>query len=189
MRSVIISLDQSITIFFNRLLPHNFFFDGFFSFFSIRGINTIFWIILALFWIYLAEKKSPGLKKKDIKFILIFSSSLLITAFFVNIILKNLIARTRPSLNRFQTAPASTSLICPVDFSFPSGHAAIAFAAASVLSAFDKKRKYLYYFIAFLIAFSRIYLGCHYFLDVFGGGLLGYLIAKWLLIKQRAGNN
>jgi undecaprenyl-diphosphatase len=150
-------------------------------------------IIIALF---LEEKKHPGLSKNDKKFIIAFTLSFLITAFLAEYPLKNLFHRQRPVLtnlnpstslrvNRFQTfdfaqgKPISTN--CPTDFSFPSGHAATAFAAATVLTFFDKKRRFFYYLIAFLIAYSRIYLGCHYFLDVFIGAILGSLISKIII--------
>ncbi|EKE14348.1 MAG: hypothetical protein ACD_12C00559G0006, partial [uncultured bacterium] len=53
-----------------------------------------------------------------------------------------------------------------------------AFAAATVLAYFDKKRRWFYYSAALLISYSRIYLGCHYFFDVIIGALIGFLISK-----------
>jgi undecaprenyl-diphosphatase len=76
--------------------------------------------------------------------------------------------------------PISTNH-CPTDFSFPSGHAATAFSAATVLTFFDKKRRFFYSTIALLIAYSRLYLSCHYFFDVLGGGVLGIIIGKLIL--------
>lgn len=87
--------------------------------------------------------------------------------------LKNIIARPRPKIE-IPTA------IVPFDFyqsfSFPSGHATIAFAAAYILGREHKKSKWLYYSLAMLISFSRIYLGKHYPSDVIAGTFLGLLI-------------
>jgi len=60
--------------------------------------------------------------------------------------------------------------------SFPSNHAANAFAGASVLSSAFPPATPLFYLIAFLIAYSRVYVGVHFPLDVIAGGLLGWMI-------------
>lgn len=74
-------------------------------------------------------------------------------------------------------------------FSFPSGHATMATAFFGFLayffwknsSSFRMKVNALFanLFFIFLISFSRIYLGVHYFSDIWGGILLGLL---WLII-------
>ena len=169
----LIYLDTVITNFLKNLLPNNFFFDLFFSFFSLKGNAIFVWILVIIIALFLEEKKHPGISKNDKKFIIVFTLSFLTTAFLVNYPLKNFFHRPRPN--------QLISTTCPTDFSFPSGHAATAFAAATVLTFFDKKRRFFYSTIAFLIAYSRIYLGCHYFFDVFWGGVLGFFVAKILL--------
>jgi membrane-associated phospholipid phosphatase len=74
--------------------------------------------------------------------------------------------------------------------SFPSGHAASAFALATILSLSDKNknRSYLYLFLAALVGYSRIYLGQHFLQDVFWGSLDGFisgLIVWWVSRKRR----
>ncbi|MFN4213062.1 MAG: phosphatase PAP2 family protein [Microgenomates group bacterium] len=176
----LISLDNKLTLFFQNLFPHNRLFDLLFSFFSLRGTTVFIWIIIIILAIIFEEKKYPGISSRDKKFIISFILSLLITFFLVNVVLKNVIHRPRPQIsstnfNRLKLIPTNS---CPTDFSFPSGHASISFAAATIISVFDKKRKWFYYLIATTIAYSRIYLGCHFFADVFFGVLLGYLISK-----------
>jgi undecaprenyl-diphosphatase len=145
----------------------------FFSFFSLKGNAIFVWILVIIIALFLEEKKHPGISKNDKKFIIVFTLSFLTTAFLVNYPLKNFFHRPRPN--------QLISTTCPTDFSFPSGHAATAFAAATVLTFFDKKRRFFYSTIAFLIAYSRIYLGCHYFLDVLAGGVVGIIISKIIL--------
>jgi undecaprenyl-diphosphatase len=169
----LIYFDIFITNFLKNLLPHNFFFDLFFSFFSLKGNAIFVWILVIIIALFLEEKKHPGISKNDKKFIIAFTLSFLLTAFLVEYPLKNLFHRHRPN--------QLISTTCPTNFSFPSGHAATAFSAATVLTFFDKKRRFFYSTIAFLIAYSRIYLGCHYFLDVLGGGVLGIIISKIIL--------
>lgn len=166
---LVLVLDQALTQFINELIPHNQFFDLFFSFFSIIGNAALIWIVIVAFLIIFEEKRNH-------KFIISFIISIFITAVLVNVVIKNIVQRPRP------TEKISN---CPSDFSFPSGHASTAFAAATVLAVFDKRRRGFYYFVAIIISFSRIYLGCHYFLDVVAGGMIGCLISKLIVIKRK----
>lgn len=175
----IISLDYFLTNFLNQLLPHNPFFNYFFSFFSLRGASILIWLLVIAIVVILEERKNPGINKRDKKFIFLFSLSFLLTLLFADIILKNIFQRPRPILNIKYLILNTFS--CLKDFSFPSGHAATAFAAATILTFFDKKRRWFYYLVAILIGYSRIYLGCHYFLDVIAGATIGHVISRLLL--------
>lgn len=177
-------IDTKLTDFFREFIPHNYYLNLIFSFFSIIGNSAIVWIVIMLLLVIFEEKRNR-------QFIIYFLASLLTTTFLVNIVIKNIVQRPRPfltdsitstplSVNQFQLI--QPVLTCPIDFSFPSGHAAGSFAAAVILSVFDKKRKLFYYIVAILISYSRIYLGCHYFFDVFFGALIGSLISS-ILIK------
>jgi len=98
--------------------------------------------------------------------------------------LKALFDRPRPPL---RYAEPKTLVHLPHDASFPSGHAATSFAAATMLSfGFPPFAPFLYV-LAAAVAFSRVYVGVHYPLDVLGGALLGALvaIALRLLLKDR----
>jgi len=172
MIGAIIQFDQVITTNLSSLLPHNTIFDAFFSFFSLHGLTVIIWMIL--FFVFWQNERKD---KTHHHFFLAFVTSFSITTFLVNIVLKNIVQRTRPWIDR---GLLETS--CPSDFSFPSGHAAGAFAGAVIFSYFDKKRQWLYYGIATCISFSRIYLGCHYLLDVVFGALIGFFISKAIIL-------
>jgi undecaprenyl-diphosphatase len=175
-----IRYDSILTKLLSQIFPHNIFFDYFFSFFSLKGGSIFIWILIITLIVFLEERKNQGVNRRDKKFLIIFFGSFLLTTLLADVFLKNYFRRPRPYL----IAPVHYNLIantCPVDFSFPSGHAAAAFAAAGILSYFDKKRRGLYYTIAVLISYSRIYLGCHYLADVIAGAIIGWLISKIIL--------
>jgi len=74
-------------------------------------------------------------------------------------------------------------------YGFVSSHSANFFAIAAIVSTLFPERKYLpytLYFWATLVAYSRVYVGKHYPLDIIGGAVLGILIAKilWCLILK-----
>ena len=70
----------------------------------------------------------------------------------------------------------------PTDYSFPSGHTAASFAAASALY-FRRSRWWLPAgLLAALIATSRLYLYVHFPTDVLGGAALG-ILSGWLGVR------
>lgn len=84
--------------------------------------------------------------------------------------LKTLVARVRPC-----HALEGVRLLvgCGGSYSFPSGHATNIFAAMVLLSLKYRKYSPAFLAVALMIAYSRVYVGVHYPLDVLGGAVLG----------------
>jgi len=70
---------------------------------------------------------------------------------------------------------------CSGSFSFPSSHATNSMAAAGLFGGFYRKYRWYFYVLAGLIAYSRVYVGVHYPLDVIAGAILGFLIG-WMVV-------
>src|ERR671938_1481344 len=97
--------------------------------------------------------------------------------FVANLIATGLKAATdrpRPSTVFAQPRPL---VHAPHDGSFPSGHAATSFACATMLALIVPRYGGVFFVLAAAIAWSRVYNGVHYPLDVLGGAVLGVLVA------------
>jgi undecaprenyl-diphosphatase len=109
----------------------------------------------------------------------------LAATYVVQVRVKPLFRRVRPFVNR----EARVVGIKPPDHSFPSGHTASSFAAATALAFYYPKAAPLVYGVAVGVGASRVHLGVHFPSDAAVGGVIGIGIgtfSAWLF-KKRGG--
>ena len=171
----ILSLDQKLFVFLNSLGSETF--DGFWLLIT----KQVYWTPLFLFLLYLIFKK---LGAKQTLFLMLFVAVLLVFTDQIANLFKNGVQRLRPCNN-----PEINSFIRIVQsrnsFSFFSGHATSSMAVTTFLYLIFKK-DFNYFWLLFLwpliFAYSRIYLGLHYPLDIVSGYLCGAILA-FLMFK------
>ena len=96
----------------------------------------------------------------------------------LSLALRQAIGRDRPPL----VYPEPKALVSvPHTGAFPSGHASSAFACAAVLAWASPRLRVPALVLAAAIAWSRVYVGVHWPLDVLGGAVLGVLVSTVLL--------
>lgn len=162
----VVALDTQLFVFLNGLGSETY--DGFWLFITKQSNWTPFFLIV----LYLVYKK---LGTKPTLVLLLFVALLLLVSDQTCNLFKYTFQRLRPCNN-----PEIKSVIRIVKssdtFSFFSGHAANSMATMTFLFLLLKKH-YRYTFLLFLFplifAYSRIYLGLHYPLDIVTGYLFG----------------
>jgi len=179
---IIKDLDTSLFLAINGL--HTSFYDGFMYAVS----EKLTWIPLYLSVLFVVVKQW---KKEAVWVVLALILCIVISDQVSSGILKNLVQRLRPS-----HAENLKGLVHLVNgyvggkYGFASSHAANSFGFALLSSLLFRNKSYSYAIFtwALITVYSRIYLGVHYPLDVFGGICIGSaaaLICYWLLRKFR----
>jgi undecaprenyl-diphosphatase len=111
----------------------------------------------------------------------------LAATYVVQVRVKPLFRRVRPFVDREALVVGTR----PADHSFPSGHTASSFAAATALAFYYPKAAPLAYALATGVGASRVHLGVHFPSDAAVGGVIGIGIgtfSAWLF-KKRGGRS
>jgi undecaprenyl-diphosphatase len=167
----IIHIDKNILIFLNNLGNEQW--DPLWLVIT----NQIYWSPLFIFVFYLTIK-SFGWKRGGVMIL----SMILLVAFsdqFTNLV-KNSVQRLRPN-NDPGIAHLLRTLINPQSYSFMSGHATTStFFAVYVTLLLKNKYKYIYFILLFplIFAYSRLYLGVHFPIDISVGIIIGITFAN-----------
>ena len=115
-------------------------------------------------------------------------AALAIGALLTNVILKPLVARSRPYADELGVLHQwwmEAGAAMESDRSFPSGHTTAAMAAmTAVFFLGDRRQTWAVFFLPLAMALSRLYLVVHYPTDVLAGLIVGFLagaLAAWLV--------
>ena len=175
-----VQFDHTLFHFFNSSIS-NPVFDWFMPFITDQN-NWIIPFFVLIYWLLFRGKK-----RGRITFAILIITTILIDAVAAQII-KPMIGRIRPS----HAIPELINLLVPPGgkFSFVSNHAANAFGLSVILGYFYPAWKWKVTALAFIIAFSRVYVGVHYPADIFFGALFGYgtawiILSLWVILKMR----
>ena len=180
MLDTLVSFDKQLLVFLNNC--NSAFFDDFFYIFSGKFV----WFLTAAAIIYViirTQKRDCWVVFLGLVLLIVLSDQISST------LIKPIFERLRPTRE-----PTLEGLVHIVHnyrgggFSFVSSHAANSFAFAVFTALLFKSRLYSAIILlwAFFTGYSRIYLGLHYPLDVFGGAILGvgigyavYFLVRW----------
>lgn len=169
------NLEKSILLWINQT-NSNSIFDGLFPLYTDIHKNLWFSIpaISILLYFFVHRYKRAGLT-----YFLFLALSLGISDFAGKLV-KNNFPRMRPytvkELNITEKSPAGPTS------SFYSNHTSNMFNFATYTSQFFPAAKPLFFTLAFLTGYSRMYNGVHYPSDVLAGALVGMLVG-WLLAR------
>ncbi len=130
-------------------------------FVGITQLGNIMFYIVLISLIYWCFNKKAGFKLFCLILFLGYSS----------IFLKNVFKTPRPDKSLWRTEASG--------YGFPSGHVTVTAGFWSYILIFLRKKwlTIIGFIIIFFIAFSRVYLGVHFLLDIIGGLLIGVAVA------------
>lgn len=189
----VLAIDEWIFIAVNTFF-HSELLDSFFLFFSFYPL--LIWLLIGLIVVIVEERR-------DHTFFIKLVLALGFAGFMASVFFKPIFARPRPDISHGAKVVIISEKAAAVpfnnDFAFPSGHAAVAFAGAYIVTREETQKKHkthtakyrkiapwFFYVFASVTAFSRIYLGKHYPLDVISGALLGVLMGEiiWIVVER-----
>lgn len=164
----ILKLDKELFSFLYGLGSEQY--DGFWLIIT----KQIYWAPLIIAILYLIQKKMGW---KSLGIIVVFLALLITFTDQMTNVVKHSFQRLRPS-NEAELAPIMRNLIKRNSYSFFSGHASSSMAlTVFIVSILRKyyKHTYLLFLFPLIFAYSRIYLGLHYPLDILVGYIFGIL--------------
>ena len=148
--------------------------------------NSAWYFIVSFFFIsiLLINKKLKFLKIKEThKKINFFISTIIYisAAGIITQIFKHLVGRPRPNYTNYENLFDFKFFTLESNFhSFPSGHASTVFMVCFIICSILPLLRYYFYFLAGIVALSRVVVGAHFFTDIVAGALLSLIVFEIL---------
>lgn len=138
--------------------------DGLMEAVSLLATYSAVWLILAFVLTCTKDYRRAG-----VAIIVSVAAAYIVS----DLILKPLVDRARP----YEVADFELIVAAATTSSFPSGHVASSFAAATALFIYNKKAGAAAAAFACLVGVSRMYLYLHWPTDVLAGAIIGIAVA------------
>ena len=129
----------------------------------------VFWFLIALILIWILRGKAHAARAICATILAVGMADS-----FCTFIVKPIFKRPRPNSAHIG---AILRTIRAISYSFPSNHAANSFAAASTIGFFYPWTRIFLLPYAAAVAYSRVYCGVHYPLDILVGSIIGICVS------------
>ena len=161
------------------------FLKEFFSEITKLGSSSWYFSITIIgFVIFYINNKLQIIKTKSAKNLsnfFISSFVYILTVGIITQIIKHVVGRPRPNHTDFEDVFSFKYFTMESNFhSFPSGHSSTIFIVCFILVSILPKLKYFFYFLASIVAFSRVIVSAHFFTDIVAGAILALILFKIL---------
>ncbi len=161
------------------------FLKEFFSEITKLGSSSWYFSITIIgFVVFYINNKLQIIKNKstqNLYYFFITSFVYILTVGIITQIIKHVVGRPRPNHTDFEDVFSFKYFTVESNFhSFPSGHSSTIFIVCFILVSVVPKLRYFFYFLASVVAFSRVIVGAHFFTDILAGAILALILFKVL---------